>query len=126
MSDLVAQATKENFRDLVAEGQVLVDVWGPDCQPCLRMMPFVEKLAEDSGGSLRVVKLEAPKARRLCMELKVMGLPAFLLFRNGEEVARINGPQVTEDGLTTWLEENKSKDLGQAAPQSERRETETA
>ena len=109
-TDLVSEATKENFRELVADGQVLVDVWGPDCQPCLRMMPHVAKLAEESGGSLRVVKLEAPKARRLCMELKVMGLPAFLLFRNGEEVARINGPQVTEDTLTKWLEENQSKE----------------
>ncbi|HVL04061.1 MAG TPA: thioredoxin family protein [Acidimicrobiales bacterium] len=107
MTDLVAEATKENFRDLVAEGQVLVDVWGPDCQTCLALMPHVEKLAEDSGGGLRVVKLEAPKARRLCMELKLMGLPAFLLFRDGEEVARINGPQVTAEALTNWLEEKK-------------------
>ena len=107
-TDLVAEASKETFRDLVADGQVLVDVWGPDCQPCLRLMPHVEKLAEDSGGSLRVVKLEAPKARRLCMELKVMGLPAFLLFRDGQEVARINGPQLTADALSTWFDENKS------------------
>ncbi len=106
-TDLVSEATKETFRDLVAEGQVLVDVWGPDCQPCLAMMPHVEKLAQESGGTLRVVKLEAQKARRLCMELKVMGLPAFLLFRDGQEVARINGPQVTADALTTWLEDNK-------------------
>jgi len=107
-TDLVTEATKETFRDLVAEGQVLVDVWGPDCQPCLAMMPHVEKLAEDSGGALRVVKLEAPKARRLCMELKVMGLPAFLLFRDGTEVARINGPQVSADALNAWLDENRS------------------
>ena len=106
-TDLVAEASKETFRDLVADGQVLVDVWGPDCQPCLRMMPHVEKLAEESGGTLRVVKVEAPKARRLCMELKVMGLPAFLLFRDGEEVARINGPQVTEETLSNWLNDNK-------------------
>ena len=116
----VTEATKETFRDLVAAGQVLVDVWGPDCQPCLRLMPHVEKLAEDSGGTLRVVKLEAPKARRLCMELKVMGLPAFLLFRNGEEVARINGPQVTEEALTSWLNE---KAEAKAAPQSEKEES---
>ena len=108
-TDLVAEATKENFRDLVAEGQVLVDVWGPDCQPCLRLMPHVEKMAEESGGALRVVKLEAPKARRLCMELKVMGLPAFLLFRDGDEVARINGPQVTAESLTQWFEDNKKE-----------------
>ncbi len=122
-SEFVAEATKETFRDLVAEGQVLVDVWGPDCQPCLRMMPHVEKLAEDSAGSLRVVKLEAPKARRLCMELKVMGLPAFLLFRDGQEVARINGPQVTEEGLSTWLNEKAG---AQAAPPSENTEATTA
>jgi len=122
-TDLVTEATKETFRDLVAEGQVLVDVWGPDCQPCLRMMPHVEKLAEESGGTLRVVKVEAPKARRLCMELKVMGLPAFLLFRDGEEVARINGPQVTEEGLSAWLNE---KTEAQAAPQSEDAEAKAA
>ncbi len=109
-SEMVTEATKETFRDLVAEGQVLVDVWGPDCQPCLRLMPHVEKMAEDSGGALRVVKVEAPKARRLCMELKVMGLPAFLLFRDGEEVARINGPQVTADALSTWFEDNRKKE----------------
>jgi len=108
-SDIVTEATKETFRDLVAEGQVLVDVWGPDCQPCLRLMPHVEQMAEGSGGELRVVKVEAPKARRLCMELKVMGLPAFLLFRDGEEVARINGPQVTAEALTEWLETNQKE-----------------
>jgi len=106
MTELIADATKETFGDLVAEGQVLVDVWGPDCRPCLAMMPQVEKLARDHADTLRVVKLEAPKARRLCMSLKVMGLPAFLLFRNGEEVARINGPQVSAAALTKWLEEN--------------------
>lgn len=109
MTDAVAEATKETFRDLVAEGQVLVDVWGPDCQTCLALMPHVEKLAEESDGTLRVVKLEAPKARRLCMELKLIGLPAFLLYRDGEEVGRINGPQVTADALDRWLDEKKER-----------------
>jgi len=109
MTELIAEATRETFRDLVADGQVLVDVWGPDCRPCLAMMPQVEKLAEDHATTLRVVKLEAPKARRLCMELKVMGLPAFLLFRDGSEVARINGPQVSGAALIKWFEENQTQ-----------------
>ncbi|CAN5748444.1 thioredoxin domain-containing protein [soil metagenome] len=116
----MAEATKENFRELVADGQVLVDVWGPDCASCLALMPHVEKLAGDSGGSLRVVKLEAPKARRLCMELQLMGLPAFLLFRDGAEVARINGPQITADALTAWLEQNQ--DPGPSGPPQEEEE----
>ena len=72
----VSEATRDDFFDLVADGLVLVDVWGPACQPCLALAPYVEALAA-RRDDLRVVKLEAPKARRICMELKLMGLPAF-------------------------------------------------
>ena len=78
MSDVttITEATRENFRDLVAQGTVLVDVWGPDCRPCLALNPHVATLAEKYAGEVQVVKLEAPKARRLCMELSIMGMPA--------------------------------------------------
>lgn len=101
----IVEATRENFRDLVAEGTVLVDVWGPDCRPCLALMPHVEALAQRYDGQVRVVKLEAPKARRLCMELGIMGMPAFVLFRDGEEVARLADPALSADRLDKWVEE---------------------
>jgi thioredoxin 1 len=100
----VVEATKDDFRDLVADGVVLVDVWGPSCAPCLALMPHVETLADTRSG-LRVVKVEAPKARRLCLELKVMGLPAFLLFRDGQEVARLAEPDLGPARLESWLDE---------------------
>jgi thioredoxin 1 len=98
----LTEATKDNFFDLVADGTVLVDVWGPSCQPCLALLPHVEALAA-RRDDLRVVKLEAPKARRICMELRLMGLPAFLLFRDGAEVARLSDPNLTADELEKWL-----------------------
>jgi thioredoxin-like negative regulator of GroEL len=101
----IAEATRDTFQDLVSEGTVLVDVWGPDCQPCLALEPHVEKLAEAHADELKVVKLEAPKARRLCMSMGLMGLPVFLLFRDGAEVARIGGDQVNAAKLTSWLDE---------------------
>jgi thioredoxin 1 len=55
---------------------------------------------------LRVAKLEAPKARRVCIDLKVMGLPTFLLFREGEEVARLSDPDLKPPQLEEWLKEN--------------------
>ncbi len=100
----VVEATREDFRDLVADGTVLVDVWGPSCAVCLSLMPHVEALAAERDD-LRVVKLEAPKARRLCMELRLMGLPAFLLFRDGKEVARLADPQLEPARLQAWLDE---------------------
>jgi thioredoxin 1 len=105
----VVEATRDNFRDLVAEGTVLVDVWGPDCQPCVALTPHVEKVADKYAGRMRVVKLEAPKARRLCMELGLMGLPIFLLFRDGEEVARLSDPALTPQKLDHWLDEQREE-----------------
>jgi len=99
----LAEATKENFRELVAEGVVLVDVWGPLCGPCLALMPDVERLAA-ARSDVRAVKLDSSKARRLCMELRVMGLAAFLLFQDGREIGRLAAPDLTAARLTEWLD----------------------
>jgi thioredoxin-like negative regulator of GroEL len=109
MSDTstIVEATRENFRELVAEGTVLVDVWGPDCRPCLALFPHVETLAEKYAGEIQVIKLEAPKARRLCMELSIMGMPAFLLFRDGTEIARLSDSALTPLRLNQWLDEQR-------------------
>ena len=102
----VIEATRETFRTLVADGQVLVDVWGPECQPCLALLPHVEDLAAQRAGQMTVVKLEAPKARRLCMELGLMTLPSFVLFRDGTEVARLSDPALNARKLDSWLNEH--------------------
>ncbi len=99
----IAEATKDNFRELVSDGLVLVDLWGTSCQTCLALMPHVERMAEERDD-VKVIKLEAPKARRLCMELKVLGLPAFLLFQDGEEVARLAAPDLSPGALDEWLD----------------------
>lgn len=99
----VSEATRENFDELVASGTTLVDVWGPECRPCLALKPHVEKLAE-ARDDLTVVMLEAPKARRVCIRLKVHGLPTFLLMHDGEEVARLSASTITPSELETWLE----------------------
>jgi thioredoxin 1 len=70
---------------------VLVDFWGPQCGPCLALMPKVEALRERYGDKVRITKVEAPKNRRLCLTLKVMSLPTFLFFKDGKEVDRLSG-----------------------------------
>ncbi len=99
----VISATRESFREQVADGLVLVDVWGPSCRPCLALMPHVERLASQRE-ELRVVKLEAPKARRLCIELRVHGLPSFLLLRDGRELGRLSAPTISPRQLEQWLD----------------------
>ena len=111
MSDAagIVEVTKDDFRDSVSEGTVLVDVWGPDCRPCQALLPHVEAIAEKYAGEMKVVKLEAPKARRLCMELGIMSLPGFLLFRDGKEVARLSDAALSPQRLNRWLDEQREE-----------------
>ena len=101
----VAEATRENFDELVGSGTTLVDVWGPDCRPCLALKPHVEKLAEERDD-ISVVMLEAPKARRVCIRLKVHGLPTLLLMRDGEEISRLSASTISPPQLHEWLEKS--------------------
>ncbi len=101
----LTEATRENFDELVASGTTVVDIWGPDCKPCLALLPHVEKLAA-ARTDVTFIKLEAPKARRVCIRLGVHGLPTFLLMRDGEEVARLSAGTLTPAQLKGWLDES--------------------
>ena len=87
------EVTRETFDEEVVGSAtpVVVDFWGPQCAPCLALMPFVEQLAQDNGDSLKIVKVEAPKNRRLCLQLQVLSLPTFLFYKDGQEVERLAG-----------------------------------
>lgn len=92
------EITRDNFEAEVlrSEQPVLIDFWGPRCGPCLKLNPTVQQLAEELEGRVKIVKVEAPKNRRLCMQLRVLSLPTFLSFAGGEEVARLSG-EVTRE-----------------------------
>jgi thioredoxin 1 len=61
------------------------------------MMPTIAKLEEEAGGAVRVVKVSAPENRQICRDLRVFGLPTYLLMRDGEELERLSGEVSKED-----------------------------
>jgi thioredoxin len=93
------EATVGTFEALSAEGPVLVDIWGPQCQPCLALMPAVEDLAEKYGDRVRFLTVNAPENRKICRELRVVGLPAYLTLRDGVEVERLTSNGTTPDQI---------------------------
>ena len=97
-------ADVDTFDDLIREGHVLVDIWGPQCRPCLALMPAVEKLAERYRGRVRVVKVNAPDNRRICRNLRVAGLPAYLTMRDGVEVERLTSNATTPEQIEAAIE----------------------
>jgi thioredoxin 1 len=84
-------ANVDTFADLTGDGSVFVDFWGPRCQPCLAMMPTIADLEEQAGGAVRVVKVNSAENRQICRDLRVFGLPTYILMRDGEELERLSG-----------------------------------
>lgn len=97
---------KENFEAEVLQSEipVVVDIWGPQCAPCLALLPQVEELANAFEGKVKFCKLNAAENRRLCITLKVMGLPSFLFYKNGEAVSRISGEEASADSIKAETE----------------------
>ena len=93
------EATVETFAELSANGPVLVDIWGPQCQPCLALMPAVEALAQTYGDRVRFLSVNAPDNRKVCRDLRVAGLPAYLTMRDGVEVERLTSNATSPDQI---------------------------
>ena len=95
------ELNKDNFEEEViqAEGPVLVDFWGPTCEPCKALMPHVEALEEKYGDKVKFTSLDITKARRLAIGQKVMGLPALIIYKDGEEVERLAEANATATAL---------------------------
>ena len=97
-------ATPDTYKDLTSEGNDFVDFWGPRCQPCIAMMPTIARLEEEAGGAVRVVKVDSTENREVCRELRVFGLPTYILMQDGEELERLSGEvtkQQVEEAFVT-------------------------
>lgn len=101
------EVNKDNYQEVVVDAGIptVVDFWGPRCERCLQLMPGMERITEETGGKLRLIKIDASQNRRLCMNLRLLSLPAFIFYRDGQEVQRLSGEQLTEEDLQKAVDE---------------------
>ena len=102
---MAIELNRDNYESEVLQSKepVLVDFWGPQCKPCLALMPAVDELEKDYADRLKVAKLNAAENRMLCAKLRVLGLPTILLYRNGVEVTRLTGEQIAKSDIIEAL-----------------------
>ncbi|MBN1521133.1 MAG: thioredoxin [Candidatus Aureabacteria bacterium] len=76
----------KNFQKEVLESEipVLVDFWGSWCPPCKMVEQTIEELAGDLDGKVKVGKLNVDQYPVLRNQYSIIGLPTFILFKDGQ------------------------------------------
>ena len=86
----IMHLTKDNFDSITSSGLVLVDFWATWCGPCKTMAPIVEEIAEERTD-IKVCKIDVDQEPELARQYRVMSIPTFLVFKDGEVVKRDMG-----------------------------------
>jgi thioredoxin 2 len=82
---------------------VLVDFWAPWCGPCRMAAPIVDRIAREAAGRLLVVKVNSDDYPEASRSARVQGIPTFVIFRDGNEIARQTGLP-PGGALKNWVE----------------------
>ncbi len=79
-------------RHLAHDGvPLLVDVWAVWCGPCQSMAPQFARAAELLAPSVRLLKVNADENQALSQRYGIRGIPALLLFKDGQLAAQTAG-----------------------------------
>ena len=89
----IGDVTDQEFQGKVLDSEtpVLVDFWAEWCVPCHMVSPTVEEIGVEHADSLTVAKLNIDDNPDATRKYGVMSIPSLILFKAGEEVARIVG-----------------------------------
>lgn len=83
----------KTFQDVVLKSKqpVLVDFWAAWCAPCRSIAPYVEQMAKEYHGQIKVAKLDTDANQRIAQQYDIRSIPTFIVFKNGQPVARFSG-----------------------------------
>jgi thioredoxin len=82
---------------------VLVDFWAEWCNPCKMIAPFLDDLAADKAGKLKIVKVNIDENPQTPRKYGVRGIPTMILFKGGQVAATKIGA-LPKSKLKEWVE----------------------
>ena len=78
---------------LRSEKPVIVDFWAEWCGPCHAVSLVLERIADERGDELKLVKVNIDEEQGLAQRYGVASIPTMILFKDGEPAAAAVGAQ---------------------------------
>ena len=99
----IIKLTDDNFQETIKTFDAsLVDFYADWCKPCKKLMPVLEKVAEETD--IKVVKVNIEQNPITPSGLGVLAIPALFLFKEDKQVASRFGA-LTKTDILGWIKE---------------------
>jgi len=81
-----------DFTEIIkSDTLVFIDFYAPWCAPCKKMMPMIDSLKTEYHQKVKIVKINADISKKLVKELKLTGVPYFMLYKKNEKLYENSG-----------------------------------
>lgn len=89
---------KSSFEALINSSKpVFIDFYADWCGPCKSFLHIVQKLKEEMGDKVRVIKINVDKNQALSTKLKIKSIPAVMIYKSGKLEYEGKGMHTLED-----------------------------
>ena len=97
----IGTVTSATFNQLVLEGKgpIVVEFMSYGCVHCRAMEPILQEVAEMVKSKEEIFRVNTAVDQELTDSYQVQGTPTLIMFLQGREVGRFEGPPPTVEGI---------------------------